>query len=316
MTTSLASYLINAGFAEQLVVGLKEPAVFSADRPRAREIVAHRSMQSPGRWLLDGSVDYVQSDEAVDAIVETVKDHRIFVCLRNQLERTASAYLMYMRFGTRKSDEAAITGWPASLRFGDVGLRRSARTDAHAPSGLLDPVLGRYIFTSIVSKQWRLQPGDGRIGDVDAEVERFSHMSLPARVADELRHFRRSGRFPLISVLSLSYFAPLMKRLLTRVEPHRISVCTLGERSAQSALEGRLQEMLQIQGHRHGMEFPRDHARESNGLVCAREVDLIRDVLDSSFGEDTRQVIDLLQAYPQVDTSLFRASALYGGSSA
>lgn len=159
MTTSLASYLTSAGFAEHLVPGVKEPGIFSADRARAKEIVARRSRQAPGTWLLDASVEYVLSAEALDAIVDTFEDHRILVCLRDQLERTVSAFALYARLCASAVAEDAIVTPPANLRFGSLELRRAARSDFYAPSLLLDPILGRYVFTAIVAKLWSMQAG-------------------------------------------------------------------------------------------------------------------------------------------------------------
>lgn len=45
------------------------------------------------------------------------------------------------------------------------------------------------------------------LGRYDDATAAFAGESFPTRVIRELQHFRRSGDFPLISVLNNSYFA-------------------------------------------------------------------------------------------------------------
>jgi hypothetical protein len=68
MTTSLATYLVESGYCSLLVQGIKEPSLFSRDPALARALVERETKARPGTWLLDGSVNYVNSPAALQTI--------------------------------------------------------------------------------------------------------------------------------------------------------------------------------------------------------------------------------------------------------
>ena len=96
MTTSLAIYVRSGYDCDLLVLGIKEPWIFSSDPAEADRILRHRRASSPGnRMFLDASTSYAPSPAALNAIVTDGLDYRVIVCLRNQFERTVSAYKYY-----------------------------------------------------------------------------------------------------------------------------------------------------------------------------------------------------------------------------
>jgi len=309
MTTSLSAYLTRAGFADHLVEGLKEPGIFSADVDRADQIVAKRSNQLPGTWLLDASVDYALNANALRTIVDTFEDYRIFVCLRDQLERTISAYSLYKRSLAVPVTETTISAAAAGLRFGTTEQRISARMDQVAPSFLLPPIAGRYVFTAMLAKLRRLHPDDPEVSRIDEEVERFAGTAFAARAMDELRRLKRDRQLPLLSILVFSYFNRWMRQIVSIADPRRIIVATMGNEAVQSILHERLSTILDVRGVESC--FPRENGLPRNA-VRMTDIEMVRDCLDASFREDTGEVLNLLRRYPEIDTTMFRQQALYG----
>lgn len=140
-------------------------------------------------------------------------------------------------------------------------------------------------------------------------------MSLPERAIDEVRHWKRLQRFPAISILSLSYFDYWLQRLLMKIDIGKVSMLTLSNDVVRNQLNSRMQEILRVQPIQVPSRFS---ARKL--LDVRQRCERSRTRVGSG---DARRIVscrhqvrcDLLRANPGVNTSLFRASALYGGGS-
>ncbi len=198
MTSALAAYLVENGYCDLLVGGIKEPSVFYGDVPLARTLVAERRATGAGRCYLDASVSYIINPAALREIASACPDAKIIVCLRNPFQRTLSAYRFYKALHTLAIDDAEAlfrrgtlpdgTPFPAELMnmrlpasswvttlwlkyfqaFGTLpDWRTERRVDEEvialgglAPRYLINPPQGRYLFTSIVAAVEGLVPGN------------------------------------------------------------------------------------------------------------------------------------------------------------
>lgn len=95
MTSALAAYLVENGYCDLLVGGIKEPSVFYGHVPLARKLVAARKADGAGRPYLDASVSYIINPTALREIAASCPEAKIIVCLRDPLQRMLSAFRYY-----------------------------------------------------------------------------------------------------------------------------------------------------------------------------------------------------------------------------
>jgi hypothetical protein len=312
MTTSLARYLVDNEHCSLLVDGIKEPSVFASQPELATAIVARETSRRQGQWLLDASVDYVVNPKAMRHAADTVEDYRVIICLRNQLARTLSAFAFFKAVHTRPSNPSTLYAPPGTLKFGDEALRSRAAQDPLAPAFFRRQPPGRYIFTAVSGSVRGLHDGDPLIEAMDAEVEVFAKATLPARIVEEHKHQRRTGDFPLISILLYSYFTYGLQLALSLFDPGRMLLLTLDDARTEERIGATLCKFLGIERDWAEVALSRTNSSESlGGVVDAHEKEVAARLLDQSFRRDTAQVIRLIESVPQLDLALFSPEALY-----
>lgn len=312
-TSSLASHLVENGYCSLLVNGIKEPKVFSSDPVLAIELVRRGAMHGT-KWLLDASVNYVLNPKALAAIAETIEDYRIIVCLRDQLQRTVSAYKLYQALFTRTTESVPWTEWPYCVEFGDEGIRAAAAADPLAPPKLRQPPRGKYVHTAIAAfadGAYDAHMESETLKSHDDATAAFASEAFPTRVVRELQHFRKSGRFPLISVLHNSYFAWPIGNLLKMFDGRRILFITLGDEDARGRLDATLQRFIE-RPRQQSKALPHLLASEQFGMrVSSHDVALAEHVLRPSLLDDSRNTVAHLRPNGNLDLSLFSPTALY-----
>jgi hypothetical protein len=93
-TTALADYMVKNGLAHYLIENVKEPHLYGSSNSWQnlnREAV--NLISNDKLAYLDASVDYIINKGAIDGLPE--HNTKIIICLRNQFQRTWSAYKMF-----------------------------------------------------------------------------------------------------------------------------------------------------------------------------------------------------------------------------
>ncbi len=350
MTTSLASYLLANHGCDLLVRGIKEPWMFSNDRDEAARLLAHRVAACPqARMFLDASTSYGSSAEALQAIASAGIDYRIVVCLRNQFDRTVSAYKYYRALLTLRIDEgidalqsesgeppllAALGRAPrlanSFLRTGaqcyfrafgklptemggpDLGLWM-AEANEGVPAHFVAPPVGKYFGTAnmvAVSGADRVQPA--AVDEADRECALIAAQSLPERIMHELRVLKQRGAFPCVSILSNSFFGPVIAQLLQIVDPARVLLVSMETAAGATELAPNMARFLGGPAPATDSAFPRSNDTAGHAsLVDARQLRRAELLIRDGLLADTAALRDAVGRHRTLDLSLFNPDRLY-----
>lgn len=347
MSTALASYLNDNGYCRFLVEGAKEAKLATFAPREIRRIVARRSAACGNRILLDASVNYVTSPQALRTIRDSVLDYRVILCLRNQAQRTISAYKYYQAYYTlRLEDEnehsrrrfaaaaphlvadpelersfLAVTTRKYLDAFGvlpDVMLQGDPRIWLEANGGAalafaLKPPQGKYMFSALHAFENALDGGDwAEIAEIDRAVELFAQQSVSERVSYELRFHRRHGRFPPVSVLVNSVYSYHVHQALGILDPRRVLIVSAERLAGAEAFDSKMREFLGVcepDGPAAPLRRVNDTALHETALD-ERHKALALSVLREFFKVDSDRLVRTVQAVPGLDLSLFAAEEL------
>jgi hypothetical protein len=218
-TTALAEWMVASGLAEDRVPGEKEPFLYANDQAHPARL---RTSSLP---LLDASVGYAGNPEAVRRMPEF--DTRVVLCLRNQFERTWSAYKMKKLVGI---DSQQVNDYYRSYQAGE-GTGR-IRRDSRAFHEFLH---------GINKKHYPRRSHDiiEKYGEV--ELEHIRTHDFAARVEYELAFYLSRHQFPLFSVLAASFFYFPLRNLVEKYLPSDVSVVSV-ERLADADARRRFVE--------------------------------------------------------------------------
>ena len=307
-TTSLAQWMIDSRICDYFVDGIKEPSMFSSEPARALARW-ERERRATDRWLLDASVSNAGSDEAFDAI-HSIDDYRIVLSLRDQFERMVSAFRIYRALYGMDFHEA----WnhPAShWKLGNAATRERLKNDSLAPATLTPRAGARHIFTHVRLTEIPPREATAELArDCERAVEAMQARRLPARVVYEWQHWERTGAFPVLSIVGSSYFAPVLARLLARVDPRRVMVVTPAGATFAQGLRAAMERFLHVRAVDAG--FGRLHGASTwCEEVPVPERATARRLVSTEFDRDTNMVLDILDRHPTVDTTLFDPSTLF-----
>ncbi len=287
MTSSLASYLVDNHFCSLLVRGVKEPHAFLD--PSAPLLLKRAN----GVWTLDASVAYIVKPEALHAIRDTVEDYRIIVCMRNQVERTVSAFAYYKSSLLHPRDSL-------DLVFGDARTQARLASDPLAPAHLRRGPVGRYAYTAILTTLAGISQEAA-----DALIEEFVQQSFAQRLLYESRYLKEHGSFTPLSMLLHSYYAFFLRQMLDIVDPKRVMLITP---TANLPIGNVLATWLGVPPT--DALLPSSNASRLSSTEIARARAFCADVLGASFAKETAEVATLAErCLPAV---LFSAHALFG----
>jgi len=265
-TTSLASYLVAAGIP-LLVPGVKEPYLFLFDE--ADGVVARSS-----GLTLDGSVVYALRPDALKRIIDTVADYRIIVCLRNQIERTVSAWACY---------HSALEPTDEALRntYGDAETRRQLARDPLMPTHLRRASFGRYTHTTLLQAVC----GVGE-SEADEAITLFTKQSFGERLLYETRWHRKHGKYPLLSVLVQSHYAYHLRALFSAVDPARVAVVTLTPEFVPA--------LMRWLGVPYTGPLPHENRSRGNWLDAEEARQLCTAAMGAAFASESKEAMSLL----------------------
>jgi hypothetical protein len=282
--------------------------MFSSDPARALARW-ERERKTHDRWLLDASVGYVWSDAALDAIA-TLPNCRLILCLRDQFDRTASAYRLYRAlYGLPPAE--AIQHPAYEPKFANASRRALLRDDALAPSMFHRSLDCRRGYTLL---RWTEAEADfatrEQVDACDAEFDRFERQSLSVRIVFEWARWTKTSVFPQMSILINSYFTATLRRLCSRFDPGRISLATLSAPMARVRMAPHLGSLFGAKVSER--ELVQLHPSAKWGFdVPQRDLGRARELVATEFDKDTRELLALIDRIPGLDLSLFSPEALF-----
>lgn len=197
--------LVASGLAVDRLPGEKEPYLYVNDDPHP---VHPRTSDLP---LLDASVGYAGDPGAVRRMPEY--DTRIVLCLRNQFERTWSAYKMLKLASVRNEQyDEYYRSYQSTAGTGRI-IRDNAQW--------LDFVHG--IHKKFYPR--RSHHFIERYGNL--ELEHIRNHDFAARVEYELSFYLARRSFPLFSVVTASLYYFPVRNLLEKYQPEDVSVISV-----------------------------------------------------------------------------------------
>jgi hypothetical protein len=201
-TTALAEWMVGSGLAEYRMPGEKEPYLYSNDEVHP---VRLRTSDLP---LLDASVGYACDPGAVRRLPEY--DTRIVLCLRNQFERTWSAYKMKKLYGIENEQ---VDDYFLSYRSGNNTGRqpRGSTRSLEFMYALFKKHFPRRSH-AIVQKY------------VEKELEHIRTHDFATRIEYELGFYLSRRQFPFFSILLGSFYHFPLRTVLEKYEPSDIAV--------------------------------------------------------------------------------------------
>jgi hypothetical protein len=352
MTSALAAYLVENGYCDLLVGGIKEPSVFYGHVPLARKLVAARRANDAGRPWLDASVSYIINPAALREIKASCPEAKIIVCLRDPFQRMLSAFRYYkalhaltigdtqalLRSGTLPDGtpipaellnmQLPASSWVTMLWLKHfqafhalLDWRTEQRVDEAvlamgelAPRYLLDPPMGKHLFTAVVAAVEGMTPDNtasaAYIAGLDREIEAFARASLPQVVLRELRHQRNRGALPGLSILRNSFFSYPLATALEIFQPSQIMLASMDRLPGEAAMDERMRHFLGVEpgaAPQEGFRRVNDTARYA-GMLDRRDEEAAAMVLRDALREDGERMRDLLARHPGIDLSLYRAA--------
>lgn len=204
-TTALSEWMVTSGLAEDRVPGEKEPFLYANDDPHP---VRLRTSDLP---LLDASVGYAMNPAAISRMPE--HDTRVVLCLRNQLERTWSAYKMKKL--TSLNNEA----------FNDYCLSFQASADTGRRS--LDSRAALEFVHGINKKHYPRRSHHFIEQYGKKELENIRAQDFTARIEYELGFYLSRRTFPLFSIIDCGLYYLPIRNLLEKYQPSDISVISV-----------------------------------------------------------------------------------------
>lgn len=185
-----------------------------------------------------------------------------------------------------------------------------------APRYLLDPPMGKCLFTAVVAAVEGLVPGsaasDARIASLDDEIEAFARASLPQVVLRELRHQRSNGALPGLSILRNSFFSYPLADALAVFQPSQIMLASMDRLPGEAAMDKRMRHFLDIApgaAPQQGFRRVNDTARYT-GMVDQRDESAAETVLRDALHKDGERMRELLARHPGIDLSLYRNAGM------
>ncbi len=198
-TTALAQWLVEQGFAKYLCSGVKEPYFYAP---------YNSAIYSPdaGGVYLDASVGYANSMAAIEKMPHY--NCKIIICVRNQLERSWSSFKMV---------NILAKGGEQTKKIAEQYPYLQRSRDVNGIDSVLEII--NFFFprksSAFVEKYFR------------EEVERLTNSSFLERVNYEIEFFLSRREFPLLSVISDSFYYKPIKNLLQKYQPEDLVVLTL-----------------------------------------------------------------------------------------
>ena len=313
-TTALADHLVVGEFCRYLVPGTKEPRLLAfAPDVLARLMQEHAEADFEELWL-ESSVDNILQLDQLREIAGSGGEFRVIVCLRNQLERTISAYRFYRDINGRKLDAESMARIGERVKLESRGEHVRLVNGDKAPEYLRRPLpLGHYFHSA-----WNHQAAPDAewaalLEAFDLEVAGVLSRSFLRQLQHEIATYRSEHCFPKCNVLNFSYYTYHLTRLFETVAPEKIMIISSRGFKDSAALNAALVRFLEPRNATPETLVP-ERLNETEGAAISKvEREGARRILHDSFVQDTQSTTALLERYPQANLELFDPTDLYAG---
>lgn len=205
-TTALSEWMVTSGLAEDRLPSEKESYLYANDEPHPARL------RTPGLPLLDASVGYASDPASIRRM--PAYDTRIVLCLRNQFERTWSAYKMKKLLSI---DNEEVWNYRRSSQTG-IGTQRTPR-ERDAGNARQHAINKKYFPR-------RLHDEIERRGN--EQLEHIRTHDFAARIEYELAYYLSQRSLPLFSILAGSLYYFPVRNLLEKYQPSDVSVISVG----------------------------------------------------------------------------------------
>lgn len=204
-TTALADYMVKNDLAHYLIENVKEPHLYGSSdswQNLNREVV--NLISNDKLAYLDASVGYIINKAAIDRLPH--HHTKIIICLRNQFQRTWSAYKMFQislnsadasKYKLEHPHFSKNSSEFASIWLNNLKLKYPASSHLH------------------VEKYF------------NHEIENLKSQTFLERIAYEISFFLRRSEYPFLSILSQSFYAMPIKYVLSKFHHNQVSLVML-----------------------------------------------------------------------------------------
>lgn len=278
-TTSLAYFLVENDLCDFLCPGVKEPHFFSS-----KEFIGLSLL--PGRLALDASQSYFPSP----FVFERLKKYkcRIFLCYRQPMQRSYSAWRMYRNAGKGKTNLKAFKqGAPIKYQARKVAMNHFE--------------VFRYMFGS-------------SFGNVEKYLVQERHyideMTFAERLDYEMDFFSRRGDFPFFSILINSMYSLFTERYLAEFSGAELLPLTLSTDVSSQALGNKVCEFIGTP-RREFLAFPHAYKLSSDSDNYLEELNSSSRMRYRDFFNFDIERLAKMYGKSECDLSFFDSEKLY-----
>lgn len=202
-TTALADWIVTSGLAQDRFPGVKEPYLYAND-----DVYPVQSYSST-LPLLDSSVGYAGNADVFRRLPE--HNTRLVLCLRNQFERSWSAFKMLKVLGVESAEANAYfqsgRGYSERHQYASTGMRE--------------------VWKGITTRFFPRRSHEMIDRYLDQELEHVRTHTFQERVQYELAFYLTRRQFPFASVIWASFFYHPLRIALEKYQPSDISVVSV-----------------------------------------------------------------------------------------
>jgi hypothetical protein len=209
-TTSLADWLVHNNLARYRIPGIKEPNIYAYNgNSSTPDTLYHNEI------VLDASVSYAINPYALSRMPE--HDTKIILCLRNNFDRTFSAY-NFFRIMCRKDTASSEL------------LKSSVEREQKNPARILEDDSEDAFFENQLKHTLAYFPAKSKEtirGYFIEQAKNIANQSFMERIQYEMGFFLSRRSFPFLSILVNSCLTFPLKNLLRKYNPEDIHLVTM-----------------------------------------------------------------------------------------
>jgi hypothetical protein len=248
--------------------------------------------------LLDASVTSLEDPNYLQMIDQVTKEYKIIVCLRNQFDRTVSAFNYYKSRNSEKLSpalqkklllEIAYKNLPEENTYGNLQ--------------------GHYIH-SWINCQDQMTRNVNSLDTFDRYVEELNNLSFQKRVSYEIRYLNKENEFPRLSILSNSFYSWKIRLMLKIVDPARVMIISESFLKNMASYSAEIADFLDVDPPKNSITEQRN-VGTSKSAINNTEINLVKNFLAKDFLKDTEELLSILNQHESINTALFNPNDLF-----
>jgi hypothetical protein len=297
-TTSLANYLVNNKMAAPLVPNIKEARLFKKFRALIYKNIDRNLMMSNRVPLLEASVSSLEDPNYLQMIDQIAKEYKIIVCLRNQFERTVSAFNFYKSWNSEKLSPTLQKKLLLEIAYKNLPEENEYNN-----------LQGHYIH-SWFNCQDQMTRNENSLDRFDRYIEEFNNSSFQKRVSYEIRYLNKENEFPRLSILSNSFYSWKIRLMLKIVDPARVMIISESFLKNMASYSAEIADFLDVDPPKNSITEQRN-VGTSKSAINNTEINLVKNFLAKDFLKDTEELLSILNQHESINTALFNPNDLF-----